>query len=150
MKTSAASDDQNQDGPTKMGRPPKPPGTTGRKFACYLSAEAVKALAELQPPGASDWKSALVSRLLVEEAERRRRERLRRRALGELHQLSFQLARFLDHTVEQVEGVRCTIARKAQGEADREALRALVEADSKTDAQALAKAWANARERLRS
>lgn len=57
----------------KMGRPPKPPGTTGAKFSCYLSAEAVKALAELDPGGAKDWKSALVSALLVAEAERRRR-----------------------------------------------------------------------------
>lgn len=58
---------------TKMGRPPKPPGTTGLKVSLYLSAEGAAALRELDPGWAKDWKSALVSRLLVEEAERRRK-----------------------------------------------------------------------------
>ncbi len=53
----------------KMGRPPKPPGTTGKRVNLYLSAEASEALEEMTKPGE---RSALVSRLLVEERERRR------------------------------------------------------------------------------
>ncbi len=50
-----------------MGRPPKPPGTTGKRVNLYLSAEALEALRLLAKDGEQ---SALVSRLLVEERAR--------------------------------------------------------------------------------
>lgn len=61
------------------------------------------------------------------------------------------VAAALAHAVEMASGAFAAVERElAKARAQGEALRALVEADSKTDAQALAKAWANARERLRS
>lgn len=51
----------------KIGRPPKPESERGRKVLLYLSAEALAALEALAKDGE---RSALVSRLLVEERRR--------------------------------------------------------------------------------
>lgn len=56
----------------KPGPAPLPPEEKGKRVNLYLSRDAMLALVALDPGGAKDWKSALVSRLLVAEAERRR------------------------------------------------------------------------------
>ena len=59
----------------KPGPDPLPENEKGKRMNFYLSREAMQALAELDPGGAKDWKSALVSALLVAEVERRRKLR---------------------------------------------------------------------------
>lgn len=55
----------------KPGPAPLPPEAKGKRVNLYLSPEAMAALAALEPPPNGNA-SRLVSRLLVEEAERRR------------------------------------------------------------------------------
>ncbi len=62
----------------RMGRPPLPEGERGKRVDLYLTAEAQAALAELLGPDMRG-RSALVSRLLVEEAKRNRRARAKNR-----------------------------------------------------------------------